>query len=278
MEESSIRKPAVAGAFYPDDPATLRRDIRRYLDLASPAISPERTIGLISPHAGYLYSGGVAAFGYKLLMGKKYKRVVVFALSHRVGFRGASVFQGEAYQTPLGLIPIDTDLVKRLRKISPLFSCTPMAHQVEHSLEVQLPFLQEVLDDFLLVPILLREQSLELCRKVVNALLEALPEDAASDTLVVGSTDLYHGPDYEECRSLDQLLAETIRSFDVEDFARRESRGDFMACGASSIMAAMLLSKAFGAQKLDVLKLTNSADVTGTRTDYVVGYLSAVLY
>jgi hypothetical protein len=235
-------------------------------------------IGLLSPHAGYVYSGGTAAYGYKLLAGRKYKRIIVFALSHHVSFPGASIFTGAGYSTPLGVAPIDGDLVEKIRQASSFITYNSLADQKEHSLEVQLPFLQEVLGSFLLVPVLIRDQTLSTCRKVVEAILKVFPEEGKKDTLIVGSTDLYHGPSSRECQIEDHLLAQTVKEFDEKKFEDLINRGDIMACGPASIMATMLLSRAFGAKSIDILHLTNSADVMGQESDYVVRYLSAVLY
>ena len=278
MKDGLVRKPAVAGRFYPGDSDALAKDINRYIDQAQPPVSPDRVIGLIAPHAGYEYSGGTAAYGYKLIAGKPYDRVVVFALSHQVDFMGASVFDGSGYATPLGEVPIDRDVVRSIRKTSPIVTFSPMAHQMEHSLEVQVPFLQSVLGEFLLVPILFRDQDIATCQKVVDALLKALPEEGATSTLVVGSTDLYHGASLQECQRQDHLLAETVKEFNEEKFEERFRRGEIMACGASSIISTMLLSRALGARKFDILHLTNSAEITGQMSGYIVGYMSAVLY
>jgi len=278
MRVDDIREPVVAGSFYPAEPDVLRQDIQRYLDAAKPPVAPEHVIGLISPHAGYQYSGGTAAFGYKLLQGKTYKRVIVFALSHRADFRGASVFPGKGFKTPLGVVPVDTEVVKKLHEASPFITHNLLAEQMEHSLEVQVPFLQCVLKDFLLIPVLIRDQDLSTCQKIVDLLLKVLPGDARRDTLVVGSTDLYHGSSYKECVRMDTRLADTLILFDEERFEDEMARDEIMACGPASIMSTTLLSRAFGAQKISLLHLTNSQDVTGYRSDYVVGYLSAVLY
>ena len=277
MVREAVRRPAFAGSFYPADFDSLEQEIKTYIDNADPPVTPERVIGLISPHAGYPYSGPAAAYGFKLVQGKPYKRVVVFALSHRVDFRGGSIFPGTAYETPLGKVNLDTELVDRLRS-NPVITSKPMAHQMEHSLEVQIPFLQYALDDFLLIPILIRDQSLSVCREIADAVLEALPDEANEDTLIVGSTDLYHGPDYRECQDKDEKLAELVKNFDEEALEQNFSSGSIMACGPASIMTTMLVSKGLGAQKADILHLTNSTDVTGQRTDYVVGYLSAVFH
>lgn len=278
MKEPEVRKMVVAGAFYSEDPDGLRRDIQQYLDAAQPPVSPEHPIGLISPHAGYQYSGGTAAYGYKLLMGKKYKRVFVFALSHRADFRGASVFPGSGYETPLGIVPVDHDMVGRMQAASPIFTYSPLAEKMEHSLEVQVPFLQMVLKDFLIIPILIRDQDLATCRKVVDAILKVLPKEDYKSTLVVGSTDLYHGSSYSECKASDDLLAETLLKFDEQEFEGKIYRNEIMACGPASVMATMLFSRALGAKNIAPLHQTNSADVVGYKSDYVVGYLSAVVY
>lgn len=278
MRVDDIREPVVAGSFYPAEPDVLRQDIQRYLDAAKPPVAPEHVIGLISPHAGYQYSGGTAAFGYKLLQGKTYKRVIVFALSHRADFRGASVFPGKGFKTPLGVVPVDTEVVKKLHEASPFITHNLLAEQMEHSLEVQVPFLQCVLKDFLLIPVLIRDQDLSTCQKIVDLLLKVLPGDARRDTLVVGSTDLYHGSSYKECVRMDTRLADTLILFNEERFDDEMANDEIMACGPASIMSTTLLSRAFGAHKISLLHLTNSQDVTGYRSDYVVGYLSAVLY
>jgi len=278
MKDSSIRKPAVAGAFYPADPALLRKEIHRYLEAAHPPAMPDHVIGLLSPHAGYVYSGGTAAYGYKLLVGGKYKRAIVFALSHQVSFRGGSIFTGEGYSTPLGVVPVDRGLVEKIRQASSFITYSPLADQEEHSLEVQLPFLQEVLGSFLLVPVLIRDQTLSTCQKVVDAILKVFPEEEKKDTVIIGSTDLYHGPSSRECQTRDHLLAETVKEFDERKLEDLIDRGEIMACGPASIMATMLLSRAFGAKSIDILHVTNSSEVMGHESDYVVGYLSAVLY
>ena len=278
MKQPEVRSMVVAGAFYSEDPDILRRDIQKYLEAAQPPVSPAHPIGLISPHAGYQYSGGTAAYGYKLLIGKKYKRVIVFALSHRVFFPGASAFTGSGYETPFGIAPVDHELIAKLQASSPIFTFSPAAEKLEHSLEVQIPFLQMVLGDFLLIPILIRDQDLATCQIVADAIRKTLPAEDYNTTLVVGSTDLYHGSSYSECKSSDSALAETLLKFDEREFERMIRRNEMMACGPASVMATMLLSRALGAKKIALLHQTNSADVIGYKSDYVVGYLSAVLY
>jgi len=276
--EQSIREPAVAGTFYSSDPEELRREIDAFLEKAHPPDIPKPIVGLICPHAGYAYSGSTAAFGYRAIQEKKYKRVVVFALSHRVSFRGASVFNGSGYATPLGVVKVDRDLVKGILEASSLVTTNLMAHEMEHSLEVQIPFLQTVLKEFKLVPILFRDQDLETCRKVSESVFSLIPENERKETLIVGSTDLYHGANYDECERKDALLAKTLERFDEFEFDKKVNQGEIMACGIASILSTMILGKALGAKDIKVLHRTNSSDITGFRGDYVVGYLSAALY
>jgi len=161
IKKGEIRKPAVAGSFYTADPEILSKQIRDYLSAVPQKKIDGEIIALISPHAGYIYSGQVAAHAYKLIAGKVFDAVIVIAPSHRVYFQGASVYSQGAFRTPLGLIPIDEDISRKLIQESPAISFNPQAHAQEHSLEVQLPFLQTVLKDFRLIPIVMGDQNLE---------------------------------------------------------------------------------------------------------------------
>lgn len=277
--ESNIRKPAVAGQFYPADPKRLRKEIERYLSEAAPAEPRGKVKGLISPHAGYPYSGIVAAHGYKMIRSGNYSKVVVFApIHHAVYINGVSVYEGAAYKTPLGTIPVDTDTVSLLRKKSPLFQYSYEAHANEHSLEVQLPFLQVALGDFKLIPVLLPHMEPENYREITNLISNTLKETGDNSTLVIGSSDLYHGYSYQDCNAMDEKLEKALSSFDEKELVNKMQRREIMACGIGAILSCMMLSKKLGAENVRVLKRTNSADVTGNKTGYVVGYLSAAFY
>jgi MEMO1 family protein len=278
MNDKFIRNAAVAGTFYPDSPDVLRDDIRKYLDRAKPSVPPDHITGIIAPHAGYSFSGWTAAHAYKQIEGKKYKRVIVFAVSHRVDFRGASVYIGDAYETPLGQVRVDRALAENLVNSSDLFSNCINAHIVEHSLEVQIPFLQEVLGEFLLLPVLIRGANLSTCRNIARDILSMIPENERDELLVVGSTDLYHGYNYEEGKSRDKELADILVNFDTVKLEEKFQSGEIMACGSSPMLTTMLLCRDLGADNIDLLDLTTSSDVTGQKAGYVVGYLSAVIY
>ena len=150
-----VRKPVVAGMFYPSDPHELRRIVRGYIGNVEKDRIDGRIIALISPHAGYAYSGQVAAHAYKLVEGMDFDDVVVIAPSHRVDFVGASIYDGEGYETPSGIVPINGELSRRMRKRSKIIEFISRAHAQEHSLEVQIPFLQSVLKGVSLVPMVM---------------------------------------------------------------------------------------------------------------------------
>ena len=182
-----IRNAAVAGLFYPDDPKELRHTVTRFLNDAEPPADIIQPKALIVPHAGYVYSGSAAAMGYSRLLPFIHliKRIILLGPSHRVGFTGLALSDARHYQTPLGDIPIDHSSIDSILRL-PQVSVIEQAHTQEHSLEVQLPFLQEVLDDFTLVPIVVGDASTE----SVSEVLETLWGD--DSTLILISSDLSH--------------------------------------------------------------------------------------
>jgi AmmeMemoRadiSam system protein B/AmmeMemoRadiSam system protein A len=275
MEASqSVRQPAVAGAFYPGTAGELKKDIEDLLAGVEPVRLEGRLMGLISPHAGYIYSGPVAAHGYKLLEGRKFDTVVIIAPSHHAAFRGCSIYDGTAYATPLGLAGIDTEVAGRLRENYDFITYNPAAHAREHSLEVQIPFLQVTLPDAMIVPIVMGEQSLAVCRKLADALVETT---RGKDVLIVASSDLSHFHTYEAAIELDNIVVERVRDFDPEGLAHDLGSGRCEACGGGPIITAMLACKALGADSTKILKYANSGDTAGDKSR-VVGYLSAAIY
>lgn len=272
--KEEIRKPAVAGTFYPADARILSQQIKEFLSRAKKENINGEVMGLISPHAGYMYSGQVAAYAFKLLEGKKFDVVVVVAPSHRTYFRGASVYDRGSYETPLGLVPVDQELCKNLRAQSSIIQSSAQGHTQEHSLEVQLPFLQETIGKFKLIPIALGDQSYQTCAEVAQALRNVLQSQKA---LLVASTDLSHFHAYDRAVKLDSVILEDIRSFDPKKLAQDLETGKGEACGGGPVITVMLAAKEMGANKAQVLKYMNSGDVTGDHTS-VVGYMAAVIY
>ena len=148
MDAKKIRESAIAGTWYTSDPVMLKKELAGYLDRADPPALGGQLVGLVAPHAGYMYSGGVAAWAYKLLSKEMFDRVLIMAPSHRAGFTGASISAADGYRTPLGVVPLDRELIGEFRKYTGAIQYNPQAESGEHSLEIQLPFLQVVLGEF----------------------------------------------------------------------------------------------------------------------------------
>ena len=254
---TAVRPPAVAGAFYPADPARLTADIRRYLAEASPPALDFPLRALIVPHAGYVYSGPVAATGYRLLEERTdLGRIVMLGPSHFVWFAGLALPDADRLLTPLGEVAVDAEAAVRLELV-PFVVASVAAHEREHSLEVQLPFLQVVAPAVPVVPLLTGEVD---PRDVADA-VEPLLDD---HTLLLVSSDLSHYHDYETARRLDSATASAIERLDPE------ALGSDSACGRTGIQAALHLARRRG-YRVRVCDLRNSGDTAGP-PDRVVGY------
>jgi len=241
-----IRQPAVAGSFYPQDPKELAAAVDGMIARAAVPATQDHIVALIAPHAGYAYSGAVAAHSYALLKGQKIHRVVVIAPSHFEEFPFSAVYDGNAYATPLGKVPVDKVLARKLASMSPLIKLSSRGHapsqgQAEHSLEVQLPFLQRTLPDFELVPIVMGEQSYEASRALGVALAELIQ---GSDTLIVASSDLSHYHTYDEASTLDHKTLNAISEWDYLTLSRNFQIRIWEACGGGPIVAAMIAAEA----------------------------------
>jgi AmmeMemoRadiSam system protein B/AmmeMemoRadiSam system protein A len=275
MGMREIREPVVAGAFYPSDPEVLSRDVKRYLENAKKEKLGGEIIALISPHAGYMYSGQVAAYAYKLIEGKAFDSVVVVGPSHRALFKGASLWDHGGFRTPLGVVPVDIDLSKKMMEKRKEIQFLPDAHSQEHSLEVQVPFLQVVLKSFKLVPIVMEPYwSWETCQYLGSAIAETV---RGKKVLLIASSDLSHFHSYDQAVKLDQIVLNHIERFDPKGLSRDLKNGRCEACGGGPIISIMLAAKALGANKGKALKYLNSGDVTGER-GRVVGYAAGVFY
>ena len=276
-ETEKIRKPVVAGAFYPGDSLSLSKKIAGfYKNVKKEALAGE-IVGLVAPHAGYDYSGQVAAYGFKQLEGMEFDVVVVISPFHYDRFSGSSVYDGSAYETPLGKIQVDKELVSKMVGLSEDVHLSDRGHAMmglrgEHSLEVELPFLQIVLGDFKLVPIVMGDQDFESCEALGQALAKALKNKKA---LIVASSDLYHGQGRDEAVKRDKVVLDRVNSFDYRGLYDDVAQGKCMACGSGPIIAAMIAAKGLGADQSKVLHYANSYDVTGDES-YVVGYMAAV--
>ena len=277
-EKATVRQPAVAGQFYPAQADELRKMLEEYLGQAAVPPPGGKLVGLIAPHAGYMYSGKVAAYSYELLKGRKIERVVVIAPSHYEAFPFVSVYDGDAYATPLGTIAVDKEFAAKLAKSSSVIKLssrghTPTQQQGEHALEVQLPFLQSMLGEFKLVPIVMGEQNYETERALGIALAKMIK---GTDTLIVASSDLSHYHPYDEATKLDQKTLKAISEYDYLSLSQNFEARNWEACGGGPIVAAMMAAERLGANQARILKYANSGDVTGDRSR-VVGYGAVAL-
>jgi len=271
-----IREPAVSGMFYPSNPGALLRDIENYMQRASIEPVKGTIIGLISPHAGYMYSGPVAAYGYKAIAGKQYETVIIIAPSHKMYFEGVAIIGEGGYKTPLGTVPIDRDLAHTLLTTNDVIKQNIEVHRGEHALEVQLPFLQVVLKDFRIIPLIMGNQAIHVCEKLSDVLYKALM-GVQKKFLIVGSTDLSHYYPYNSAVELDGIVVHHLQNFDVSGLQKDVEREKCEACGAGPMITTMMVSKKCGATKSKVLKYANSGDVSGDKSG-VVGYVSCVFY
>lgn len=270
---SDVRPSPIAGQWYPGSPEQLRERIEVFLSTAEVEPLDGRLVALIAPHAGYTYSGQVAAHAYRLAQGQHYDVVAIIAPNHRIGSSAPYLITDhKAYWTPLGEVPLAQDLVAELDESLGL---SRVQRDDEHSLEIQLPFLQVALPDaFQLLPVMLNDQSTAACYALGEALAEALRDRSV---LLVASTDLSHFYDADTAARFDGAVTERIAAFDPEGLLDALAAGEGHACGGGPTVTVMLASRALGANRATVLKYATSGDVTG---DYhsVVGYGAAALY
>jgi hypothetical protein len=277
VHAQSVRAAGVAGGFYPADPKELTRMIDDMLAHAAPPAIAGPIVAVVAPHAGYQFSGPVAAYTYALLKGHKFSRVVVIAPSHFEAFDFTSVFDGDGYATPLGTVPVDKVFAAKLAKMSPTIRLsshghTPTAKGAEHALEVQLPWLQRVLGDFQLVPVVMGDQSYESSRALGVALAKLIQDN---NTLILASSDLSHYHPYDEAVKIDHKTLNALQAWDYFSMSQNFETRVWEACGGAPIVAAMIAAERMGANQAMVLKYANSGDTTGDHSR-VVGYSADV--
>ncbi len=268
-----IRHQQVAGYFYSADKEKLQKDISLLLQSAKTEKSFNKIFGIVSPHAGYIYSGKTAAYVYNLLKEKNYKTVIIISPSHSEYFSGISIYDGDAYQTPLGIVEIDQQMSERLIENSKIIFRGIQGHRKEHALEVQIPFLQSVLKDFKIVPVVMGDQS----KMFIDHLAERIAFAADDDTLVVASSDMSHFYDSEKANVLDSVIEKRINEFDFEQLLKDLDNKKCEACGGGPIAAMMKAASLKNINKSLVIDRSDSGDITGDKSE-VVGYLSAIVY
>ncbi|MCX7680142.1 MAG: AmmeMemoRadiSam system protein B [Spirochaetes bacterium] len=265
------REPSVAGAFYPSNADKLRREIDAYLEEVKGKQLENEIVALVVPHAGYVYSGPVAAFAYKQLQDRPIERAVVLAPSHRARFDGASVMPEGVYVTPLGEVEVDKEVCQQLLA-EKQFTFLQRIDEAEHSLEVQIPFLQRVLKNFKLIPIIIGCTELDKCATIAQSLVSVLKN--FDSYVMVLSTDLSHYFSYQKARAIDAEFIKTLETFDENDLFELLSSGRAQACGEGAVLTGMIASKGLGAKEVKILQYATSGDTAGGK-DQVVGYLSA---
>lgn len=261
---TSYRPAAMAGMFYSDNPIQLSRNINEFLAHTNQAQAPAtKTLqALIAPHAGYIYSGPIAASAYSLLHSKKHLDIILLGPSHRVAFKGMAIPSVDAFSTPLGLVNINTVLADYCLQQKAVIR-NDLAHHQEHSLEVQLPFLQTVLSSFSIVPILVSDCAAEdICH-----LLQKL---STKNVFIIVSSDLSHYHDYETAQSLDKLTSQNIEQLNEQEITYEH------ACGKTPVQGLIQYAKK-NLLSAETLDLRNSGDTAGDRSR-VVGYGAYAFY
>ncbi len=275
-EQATVRAPVVAGAFYPAGKRELGALVDSYLVRATPPKVPGEPVALVLPHAGYVYSGQVAAYGYKAIEGRKYDAVVIMCDSHSGRFDGVAVFPRGEWRTPLGDVAVDAELAARLVAASPRIRSSESAFSEDHTIEVQLPFLQKVLRNFRIVPVLFGNSGGDDYEVLARAILDGAK---GKNVLVIASSDLSHYPSYGDAKAVDARTVAGIQSGEVKQFdeaiAGSAAKGYrnllTCACGADGVKTAMLIAKGWKADRAVLLDAANSGDVSGDK-GRVVGY------
>jgi AmmeMemoRadiSam system protein B len=271
-----VREPAVSGTFYPSNAVVLRQNVEGYLKNAAGSQIKSHITGIVVPHAGYMYSGQVAGYAYNTIAGARYDTVIVVAPSHRASFQGIAILEKGAYRTPLGDVSVDEEMATDLMKRNDTVKSSLEAHKYEHSLEVQIPFLQVALKGFKIIPLIMGSQSAVMCERLAASISRAA-EATAKSILVVGSTDLSHYYPYKEAVNLDNVVIRHLESFDPQGMIRDFEKDRLEACGAGPMITTMMVARGLGASRSKVLNYATSGDVSGDKSS-VVGYVSCVFY
>jgi AmmeMemoRadiSam system protein B len=275
----TIRHSVIAGSWYPGTVQGLTRTVDEYLARVDQPLVEGDLLALISPHAGYAYSGQTAAHAYHQLKGQHVDTVVLMGPSHRAWVDDYAVNTQDAYETPLGLVPLAQDMIADL---AGRISLHRIQHDAEHSLEIQLPFLQRQLGEFRLVPIMMSADDPAAARRLATALAEIIRQrqDRGERVLLVASSDLHHIENYDQVVRRDQAVVDAVTAYDLETLTTVLMDPRCTVCGRMPILTALYAARDLGADAAKVLHHTTSGDVTGDRRpgQYTVGYMAAAIY
>jgi len=270
---NDVRPSPIAGQWYPGNRDRLIATVDRFMEHAPQVSIDGQIVGLVAPHAGYLYSGPVAGRAFALVRGMAFERVVVVSPMHYPYSAPILTTAHEAYATPLGEVPVDREV---LNALSQRVRLSAIRNDEEHSLEIELPFLQRALKEpFVLVPLMLRDQSYPTAAALGEALAEVIGNEGK--TLLVASSDLSHFYNEQRARAFDRLMLERIEAFDPQGVIRIEDEGKAFACGRAAIATVLVAARALGANAVKIVGYGTSADATGDR-QRVVGYGAAAIY
>lgn len=262
----------IAGTWYPGDRRELESLVDRAVADAEPADVAGRLVALVVPHAGIIYSGRIAAAGFRLLQSRDFDAVVVLGPYHR-GCDGVVVMEGGAIETPLGAVRLDEELAEAFLESDPLFGTARAEHEEEHSVEVQFPFLRRFVADVPVVPLLMGYQTPETVAAASHA-MQSIAERSEKNVLLIASSDLSHYHRRADARQLDEQVVRCLEQFDVPALERLLTSNHRHACGGGPMIAVLSAARALGASEAQVLAYGDSGDVNGD-TEGVVGYVSA---
>ena len=277
-----VRRPAVAGAFYPGDEQGISETIEGFLDNVEKVDVKGEIVAIVVPHAGYVYSGQVAVYSFKQIQGRKINTVVLICNSHTAHFQGIAIDESDSWKTPLGIVKIDKRLADKLVNDGDVIEYDKNVHANDHTLEVQIPFLQTVLEgDFKIVPILFGNSYDDSYKELARLLAVNL----GKNDLVVVSTDMSHYPGYEDANRIDVKLLEVIKEKDIfklEKYIRRVMSLNIpgeqtLCCGIDGVKTAIEMSNILGAE-FEILRYANSGDVPIGDKSRVVGYGALLMY
>ena len=273
-ESRDFRQSPHAGTWYPGTEQELTQQIEKFLHEVEPGF-PGEIFGLVTPHAGYVYSGPVAAYAYKAILDMTFDNVIVIGPSHYHGFSGVSVDTMAGRVTPLGTVEFDTNLAMAIIAQDKRIRYDPGAHIEEHSVEIQIPFLQKVQRELHLVEIVMGTQDLETCKLLSNALVKTCK---GKKVLLIASSDLSHFHQQNIAEQLDNRIVEAVSKYDPEMLFNRLKTDSCEACGGGPIVVVMMATKALGATHSHSLKYATSGTISGDYSRGVVGYLAAAFY
>ncbi len=273
--KQSVKEPNVSGSFYPSNAKELSAMIEQMLTEAKPFTSENHIYGIIAPHAGYIYSGRIAASAYKAVYMKRYSTVIILAPSHYHYLKKAAVYKSGFFRTPLGLVSVDSAFTKELLKNRRYFAYLPEVFEKEHAIEVQLPFLQKSLHDFSIAPVIISGGSYSRYEEIADILAKLI--SGRKDILIIASTDMSHFHDQKQANDIDKTTLSLIADNNARALFENLAKGNSELCGEAAVITLMLTMKKIGADQTNILNYATSADTTNSSTDRVVGYCS-VLY